>query len=923
MDEELDFVVHNDLLNFSEDQASFSSADQTRGGRLSADELAMWLSKNVVEVWMDASSQQETFDGSPTTFILGDRHFPLCNIHLAVVNEVRPSIIRKVIAATGCLPSIMHPMCHQAVLRGFILRFEPRTGMPAILVSAVLNSEPVQDAADRACREHQNTLQLFHMGLTGDATSRGQILDSFRARKAALRRAESQLEQYKVNLKVSKEDFRSADRGLASMTTFYRLVSGRQHDIVVDLERCYAEFKATLEETEQNDLQKVRHGTERVQQVGHALAKDFQSSLPVLGVPVIPVDAVSWDEMSRPVKSMNLLPRVGYLEDHDSRTSLLPEPRVNVWTRRLLAFNEECRTQHSPTTESKSGNVRLYINQDGVPNLATHFPTTIDNACDEFGDFVANDDDVDILPPMDPIMHLPQVIATDITKDSDSGVTNCFEYTASELPFGTLEDEPSPLDTTTDAIHINPLSVVWPWLSLCKRQELLGRIARLLCSVWINFDILDDESSSRSQDSEKCTMANVSLAPDEPLCAALEDTLKTAEADFMNQSYGKTPFEPVAMPWSPKDDAHTQTRLNGTECDVPINGTAGTHPRQMTTTKADAVESLSSGLDISVKVEDTGCNHMRQFDFSLDDLLVADGDTTQFEQRVFILGVCRWKQFSSFSMPWSSFQDWHNWSPTQEYAAFSAYPLIHLFTPPRMFCPSAGHRFLREEWYQLVEHVSRISTSAAQFMLDPPNIKECKLYHRWMAAWHARSPKAPLETVARMEFLRANHRERTVPTEKQKMLPLQRIEHQWERLSDKNRVGGRNSGEARLLDSLLENIGATLQIRQHKHATNAPNPLKHSMCSWRFGLQQPRVWKGSVDTSSDESQAEERSPNDADGLQNMRPEELAELEHAVRSCRLSCTEQDILDRYFCQANQAASQALERRTAQMWHLLGYT
>ncbi|KAF9980598.1 hypothetical protein BGZ75_008260 [Mortierella antarctica] len=196
--------------------------------------------------------------------------------------------------------------------------------------------------------------------------------------------------------------------------------------------------------------------------------------------------------------------------------------------------------------------------------------------------------------------------------------------------------------------------------------------------------------------------------------------------------------------------------------------------QRMTTTSAEVLEFVASQKSRYVVTPVDGDvsagTGMRQFDFSMDDLLVAvtnetypqDGSgqlcPTEYSE-CDIVGVSRWKASDGTRTLESQTPRGNNMYQVR--ARESAYPLVHLFSLPDIFCPvelggqcsvknldSGG---IAGEFVQMLGHHS---LGAGEFMTDTLPDKERVLYHRWMAAWHERSPLAPKASKMRFELMR-------------------------------------------------------------------------------------------------------------------------------------------------------------------------
>ncbi|KAF9575969.1 hypothetical protein EC968_000932 [Mortierella alpina] len=200
--------------------------------------------------------------------------------------------------------------------------------------------------------------------------------------------------------------------------------------------------------------------------------------------------------------------------------------------------------------------------------------------------------------------------------------------------------------------------------------------------------------------------------------------------------------------------------------------------QRMTATRAEVLETIASqksGSKITpidrAKSPGTG---MRRFDFSMDDLLIAatneadpqDGCGQLYpsmSSKCEIVGVSRWKASGGTRAVGYQTQECspRGFNVYQVRARESAYPLVHLFSLPDIFCPvELGGQCLVTDLDsggtagEFVRLLGSHSLAAAEFMTDTFPDKERALYHRWMAAWHERSPLAPKASKVRFELMR-------------------------------------------------------------------------------------------------------------------------------------------------------------------------
>ncbi|KAH7028398.1 hypothetical protein BKA57DRAFT_253698 [Linnemannia elongata] len=91
----------------------------------------------------------------------------------------------------------------------------------------------------------------------------------------------------------------------------------------------------------------------------------------------------------------------------------------------------------------------------------------------------------------------------------------------------------------------------------------------------------------------------------------------------------------------------------------------------------------------------------------------------------------------------------------------SPYPLVHVFSLPDVFCPvQFGGQEDQEDQeeqeglaHDLARSLAKQRPLAAEFLTEEVEDKERRMYHRWMAAWHERSPRAPKATRTRFEMM--------------------------------------------------------------------------------------------------------------------------------------------------------------------------
>ncbi|CAO3571753.1 unnamed protein product [Mortierella alpina] len=236
-----------------------------------------------------------------------------------------------------------------------------------------------------------------------------------------------------------------------------------------------------------------------------------------------------------------------------------------------------------------------------------------------------------------------------------------------------------------------------------------------------------------------------------------------------------------------------------------LNSGVGSSQR-MTTTRAEVLDfgaSQKAGSVVTLidgdKQAGTG---MRQFDFSIDDLVVAatnetypqDGDGRScfpHHSKCEIVGVSRWKTSGGARVLDGQTHDRspHSTNVYQICARGSAYPLMHLFSVPDIFCPvELGGQCTVQQLHsggiagEFVRLLGRYSPEAGEFMTDTLQDKERALYHRWMAAWHERSPLAPKASKVRFELMRMVSRRKVagvgLEAQREQLNPAPTLSHQ-------------------------------------------------------------------------------------------------------------------------------------------------
>ncbi|KAF9539024.1 hypothetical protein EC957_005853 [Mortierella hygrophila] len=200
--------------------------------------------------------------------------------------------------------------------------------------------------------------------------------------------------------------------------------------------------------------------------------------------------------------------------------------------------------------------------------------------------------------------------------------------------------------------------------------------------------------------------------------------------------------------------------------------------QRMTTTRASAKEShfaQDKTFILPLRPNSTlECGSVRLFDFSQDDLLIQTDirpgvapSSSLLLQDPKIIGVSRWKSIgprppsTPFVPPQKDLLP-RSTNVFQTAAQGSPYPLVHLFSLPDVFCPVqfGGQEEQEEEKEQegLAHALARLLAKqrplAAEFLTEEVEDKERRMYHRWMATWHERSPRAPQATRTRFEMMK-------------------------------------------------------------------------------------------------------------------------------------------------------------------------
>ncbi|KAG9071247.1 hypothetical protein KI688_008793 [Linnemannia hyalina] len=200
--------------------------------------------------------------------------------------------------------------------------------------------------------------------------------------------------------------------------------------------------------------------------------------------------------------------------------------------------------------------------------------------------------------------------------------------------------------------------------------------------------------------------------------------------------------------------------------------------QRMTTTRTRAKESYfaqDKTFILPLRPDSTlECGSVRPFDFSLDDLLIQTDirpgvapSSSLLLQDPKIIGVSRWKSIgprppsTPFVPPPKDLLP-RSTNVFQTTAQGSPYPLVHLFSLPDVFCPvqfgGQEEQVEEEEQVGLAHALARLLAKqrplAAEFLTEEVEDKERRMYHRWMATWHERSPRAPKATRTRFEMMK-------------------------------------------------------------------------------------------------------------------------------------------------------------------------
>ncbi|KAG0213776.1 hypothetical protein BGX31_001214 [Mortierella sp. GBA43] len=402
-----------------------------------------------------------------------------------------------------------------------------------------------------------------------------------------------------------------------------------------------------------------------------------------------------------------------------------------------------------------------------------------------------------------------------------------------------IVQEPSPPIALDSRVYDTPLQgnikEIWPKLDLQHKKDLMASLVRVVAAIWHKFDLLGGNSLDEFLDNSgadspsdpdpvllqedkqihertrpfpfmpmpTATEAVVTLdGHSKPKVLGSADRLCKLEDEFMSRSFLDA-FKEATMP-----SQHHSSK--GTECETAAScggdhiGTRETdstthgndwidadsslpsiyetsRSQWMTTTKARVQESVAAQdkahITPMLRFEEQKGSWMRQFDFSLDDLLVQVGPIANLsngdENVVHIVGVSRWKTFCPVKAGVEQCSEWAPRSANkfQLEARSSSYPLVHLLSLPDVICASefggdddsrtgldrekAPMHRMRGLACDYVRQLGQVCQDAAKILRLPVKDKERTLYHRWMAGWHERCPHAPKKTKARFDMIRA------------------------------------------------------------------------------------------------------------------------------------------------------------------------
>lgn len=287
-------------------------------------------------------------------FTLGNRQYHFCSICPSLMDQVEPSVLYSVIEATRQLPITIQESAKCQPLRGYTVLFHPTAKLARVIVSI----PPPQIGI---LTHLTSTIQLFHMGLTGDPEARGQTLDSFLSMKSELFHVQEQMAAHNINLEALSELKRvrpTLETQRDSKATFYRLVCGQ--DMIKK------DITTILENKERDYRQQIQCAKDRVRSLKQSLSAMFPSHTKILGVPTSPGFS-SWSVLSQPSK---FLPPSNSASSSDCITEKADTFLNGPWTRRQLAHNQKSGAV-SNFDHKISGNVCLDLSKDGAPDATT------------------------------------------------------------------------------------------------------------------------------------------------------------------------------------------------------------------------------------------------------------------------------------------------------------------------------------------------------------------------------------------------------------------------------------------------------------------------------------------------------------------------------------------------------------------------
>ncbi|KAG0252635.1 hypothetical protein BG011_006871 [Mortierella polycephala] len=267
--------------------------------------------------------------------------------------------------------------------------------------------------------------------------------------------------------------------------------------------------------------------------------------------------------------------------------------------------------------------------------------------------------------------------------------------------------------------------------------------------------------------------------------------------------------------------------------------------QRMTTTRARARDSAAAQdrmyiLPLPASKNDQQ-GSMRQFDFSLDDLLIQVESTNALP---LIVGVSRWK----IGYPARTSDALHRGaSPRstnmlQSSARSSMFPLVHLFSLPDIFCPvefggqDETYSQRSDEAnclaYDMACLLAKCNPQASEFLTDAESEKARKLYHKWMAAWHERSHCAPTAARTRFELVRTIRRHRIMERKR-------RIYGIYHEEIDYNAQPVQSDGNSHQYRSVI--CERTREILRQRHRPLQPSNTERSgVVSFKASVECPR-----------------------------------------------------------------------------------